>query len=177
MYYPKAKILSSQYTSGNDFILKSTQERYKGYYYATYDGRYFTGKEPNSSSLELSKVNQINNDSSFTPSFHYPKISDLDKQRGYITRYFTKRVNGDAGTINEVNLDTFIEASSQVLYNAITLDWKITGPLYDDLSNMNYPKYGVVDTNSRMLKLKEKDMPGISLYLKNLTQFYQEDKV
>ncbi len=176
MYYPKSKIQEGLYTSGNEFIISSTKEKYAGYYYATYDGKYYTGQSPTDSSLLLIKPqDSIKDISTRGPEFYYPVITEADYNNGYITRYFSKRVNGDATNILEItekDYDRYTD-TLEVLYITTQLDWKISGPLYDDFSNPNMPVYGVVDTNKRMIKLKEKEIPCLGLYLHNLTQFYE----
>jgi hypothetical protein len=58
MYLPKSQIKTNLYTNGGDFILKNSSSPYKGYYYKTSNGRYFSGKTPNESpSFELTKIN------------------------------------------------------------------------------------------------------------------------
>lgn len=47
MYYPKSQIITNLYTNGNEFIVISTGENYKGFYYKTSDGKIFSNKSPN----------------------------------------------------------------------------------------------------------------------------------
>ena len=47
MYYPKSQIKPSQYTNGGEFIVYNTGEPYKGFYYETSKGEYYTNKSPN----------------------------------------------------------------------------------------------------------------------------------
>ena len=44
MYYPKSQIKTNLYSNGKDFALDG--EAYKGFYYKTSDGLYFSGKSP-----------------------------------------------------------------------------------------------------------------------------------
>jgi hypothetical protein len=46
-YYPKSQILSNQITNGNEYILATTEEAYKGFYYEVSNGNKYTGKTPN----------------------------------------------------------------------------------------------------------------------------------
>jgi hypothetical protein len=46
MYIPKNKIITNLFSNGN-LIIKSTQEKYIGPYWKTYEGKYFTGINPN----------------------------------------------------------------------------------------------------------------------------------
>jgi len=45
-YYPKSQIKSNLFTNGNEYILATTKEEYKGYYYEVSNGNKFTGKVP-----------------------------------------------------------------------------------------------------------------------------------
>ena len=47
MYIPKNKIITNQYSSNRKLAYKSNNQFYTGFYYKTYDGKYFTGKTPN----------------------------------------------------------------------------------------------------------------------------------
>ena len=44
MYYPKSKIQTNLYTNGYELAYLSTLNNYVGFYYKTYDGKYFSGK-------------------------------------------------------------------------------------------------------------------------------------
>ena len=44
MYYPKNKIQTNLYTNGYELVYLSTLNNYVGFYYKTYDGKYFSGK-------------------------------------------------------------------------------------------------------------------------------------
>jgi len=58
MYYPKSQVKTNLYTNGEDFISLNNSTPYKGYYYETSNGKYFSGKTPNESpSFEIVKVN------------------------------------------------------------------------------------------------------------------------
>jgi len=46
MYYPKSQIKPNLFTNGEEYILSTTKEEYKGYYYETSTGQLYTGKNP-----------------------------------------------------------------------------------------------------------------------------------
>jgi len=46
MYYPKSQIKPNLYTNGGEYILSTTKEDYKGYYYEVSNGEKYTGKFP-----------------------------------------------------------------------------------------------------------------------------------
>jgi hypothetical protein len=45
-YYPSSQLKSNLYTNGGEYILSTTKENYKGYYYETSSGTKYTGKTP-----------------------------------------------------------------------------------------------------------------------------------
>ena len=45
-YYPKSQIKTGLYTKGNEFIISNNKESYKGYYWVTSTGEFYTGKTP-----------------------------------------------------------------------------------------------------------------------------------
>jgi hypothetical protein len=50
MYFPKTQIKTNLQTSGGEFKIESTNEEYKGFYFQTSTGDFYTGKNPNDSS-------------------------------------------------------------------------------------------------------------------------------
>jgi hypothetical protein len=71
----------------------------------------------------------------------------------------------------EVSKQTFEETKKNILYITMSLDWIITGPLKDYMTDTGVKMPGIYDTNQRTLHIKEKEMPGISKYLINPIQF------
>ena len=51
MYIPKNRILTNLYTPGNEFVVKTTEKNYSGYYHKLYTGEIFSGKTPNDSNI------------------------------------------------------------------------------------------------------------------------------
>jgi hypothetical protein len=47
MYIPKNKIITDLKTSPNEFVYKGTNTFYNGSYWKSYDGKFYTGKNPN----------------------------------------------------------------------------------------------------------------------------------
>ena len=102
MYFPKSQINPNLYTNGGEYILSTTKENYKGYYYETSNGQKYTGKTPQDGANTLLIPSQTYNDapnpSTVTPDpsntitipnsveknyfinldfFKYPKINDF----------------------------------------------------------------------------------------------------
>ena len=89
-YYPKNKIKTNLYTRGNEFVNKSTKDLYVGHYWSTFDGKFFSGTNPNETpNFELEKitVNKNNNDPNFDKfvdtkfsinNYYYTKLKGKD---------------------------------------------------------------------------------------------------
>jgi hypothetical protein len=138
MYFPKSQIKPNLFTNGGEYILSTSLEEYKGYYYKVSNGKYFTGKNPQQSpNIEIISIQSPiqTNQSPFNPpleitlepEFEYnpntppqtrsiPQYNPippttLEKQNGQFTRYFCKR-NNELKYI-EINLDTYTLLSTQ----------------------------------------------------------------
>lgn len=171
MYYPKSEITPNLYTNGTEFVSSVTGGYYKGYYFATSDGKYYTGKDYSSSAQELTKPTVNLNQNTNTPPFYTPQPTDIDYTNGYFVRYVIKRVNSGVETIKEISETEYNGIQRNPLYSFTSFKWKITGPLFDNLSNMNNPVYGIINTNRRTLLGEEKKIPGISKFFVNLAQY------
>jgi hypothetical protein len=61
MYIPKNRIITNLYSNTNQLLYKNNRTIYNGYYWKSYDGRLFTGKNPNDiPTLELMQIENIN---------------------------------------------------------------------------------------------------------------------
>lgn len=169
MYYPKSEIESVSYTSGLDFEVKGTGKPYVGYYYVTNDGKYFSGKEYGSTTVELNKLFKKNifNQTVEAYEFHYAKPSDADYQKGFFTRFVLKRVNSGFDTILEISESEYQRVSKNPLYLSNSFSWKLTGPLYTTSDGIP----GIVNTNQKTLDNLEKSVPEVKKYFTNLAQY------
>lgn len=118
-YYPSSKILANQNTNGTEYSVNG--KPYRGKYYKTYDGKFFSGANPqvgpsepltpinrysgfptsnivlNQDSDDLATRNAVQSDlivrSKGRPTSFYPQPNSDDYKRGYLIRYFTKKEN------------------------------------------------------------------------------------
>jgi hypothetical protein len=60
MYYPLSQITTNLNTNGGEFVYANTLQNYKGDYYKTSKGEYFTGKTPQDGLNELLILSQLN---------------------------------------------------------------------------------------------------------------------
>lgn len=96
--------------------------------------------------------------SSFLPK---PTIKDYD--RGWIERYFAKRVNDKDSSIVEISKNLYQLLRGVTYYSIMEMRWVIRGPI--DI---------VTKSNKQILDIKEEQFSGISLRLPSLTQFRRE---
>lgn len=198
-YYPKSKILENQYTSGTEYQRIDTNQPYVGSYCILSDGRYFTGKTLLENSIELKKI-ELTQKNAFPSMFlsgnlfnKIPFLNSLSKQqelrptiltisnheyqRGFVTRYFAKKLNVDGIQIFEITQQDHNDIINKTgkyhpIYQSISMDWKITGPDRDNFDNSLNPTYGIIDTNKRTLEIKEKEMSGIKKYFEGRLKEY-----
>ena len=92
MYFPKNRIKTGLYTSGNEFVTQDGQS-YTGPYWRTSNGEYFTGDSPNNTPYQKLIIRGIiNNTPDVTPTETiFP--TEEDYQLGEFQRYFTSRRN------------------------------------------------------------------------------------
>jgi hypothetical protein len=108
---PADKILTNQYTRGNEYILKSTREYYQGYYCVVTDTKYYTGKTYDIRSKELLKVTLIPNQTN--PISLPPQSTPI--------RYFIKKINIFPTIIKEVSEQTYSSYLNDPFYQTIAI--------------------------------------------------------
>lgn len=194
MYFPKSKIAENQYTDGTEYQRKDNGQPYTGKYCKLSDGRFFSGKTLTNTSIELVKIEKndtlsflrspalrsiiqksqsllnLNKKKELKASVIKPTPSDY--QRGFLIRYFAKKLSASPIQIFEINSqdhnDVITHSDKYLsLYQTTVFSWKITGPDHDMSTNTTMPVYGIIDTNKRTLDQKEKEMAGITQYFEN----------
>ena len=201
MYIPISNIVETGFTSGNQFVVESTQLFYVGYYHKDTSNVYWSGQTHDNSSVVLKNLN-VNNSTdnnltrnnianfgytklnpkifpqeAFTPDFIMP--TEQDYTNGFFIRYILKPTIG----VNNIQSLNFIEVKSnkftqvsqnpdlKALYKLTSLIWKLTGPLYDVYKDNIRISSGIIDTNKRSILDAEKTLPNLSLYLIDPLQF------
>jgi hypothetical protein len=197
MYYPKSQVKINLYTNGGEFIPSNSNSTYRGYYYVTSNGKYFSGKTPNESpSFELFKISSV--DSSTTPqsedNFYlvetryynsknlpinqtppsppkqsYPIVTDNDYKLGEFQRYFVKKGN-------EIK---FLEISLEDYRKYVSRDRDVMFELYTPIQ-INWILTGeekqVYQVNQSIIARteREQNLPGFTQYFRDrFTQFYK----
>jgi hypothetical protein len=172
---PQNQIVTSKYTAGKEYIFNDTYREYIGYYYEL-NNKFFAGKEFNTNSPELIRMNSdsINrlltnpftylygkiskiklNNNKFTPIYFLP--SEDEAKKGQVLRYFAQKINFNPILIKEIDKETYNKLVSDPLYITVSIINYIVGDALDD--NNNY----IFDVDS--LDKAEKQMPGIKAFL------------
>ena len=187
-YYPSFRVKTNLSTNGSEFFLNGAP--YSGNYYVTYDGKAYSGINPIVGKNEpLQKVTDASISQAQTynlpstvasklakqvkkvveisaPVPYYPRPIQSDYDRGYITRYFVKRIN-DKGYVTEISELEYqhIENGSAnynvSMYQTTKFLWKLTGPLHKVRISQYDTRAGIVDTNERLVLEAEKTFVGI----------------
>ena len=185
LYYPKSHIVNNLFTKGKEWMFEDGTE-FIGYYHKYIDGNVksgavFSNIESKKLIPYIDKVNQPDNYiynsikkpiNSIPPIIKYTFPTVDDYEVGKITRYFIKRRNYSTfQDIFEIDKNQYklwkIKPGGidSALYNAIELDWKLTGPLHDVVKEGNITEPGVYDTNLRIVMLKNNVFTGLKDYL------------
>jgi len=195
-YYPSFATKNNQITKGNEFFLE--EEPYSGKFYYDYKGDAYTGVDSvHGSNLFLTPINSIKNKvlsmntrdlSSFEieaqqntriqefssrglePTTYYPQPIDSDYQKGYITRYFAKKIN-QSGYVVEISPAEYVAfTNGEVMYDisfyqVVSILWKITGPLNTQRISQYDIRAGIIDTNKRLTEAAEPNFVGIDAFI------------
>jgi len=191
-YYTAAEITNNLYTTGNEWQLNDGT-KYVGLYHKYTTGEVYTGAVWNSATskqlvpykeIPASKISYTNavkrsnkqiKTEYKTPNTHIPNITSNDRKNGFCYRYFMKKVNQQI--ILEIDETQYKEWFSKKidpnLYTAVKVTWYISGNIQNERID-NVVKKGVITKNLEVLQKAEKEMPGISAKLTNLTQYYAD---
>ena len=85
-YVPKNRIETDLYTSGGEYVFRTSRESYTGYYHRYYDGKFYTGKTPDDQFIKeliiLDKIEQEDTGLDIEGAF-FPEDPDpiIDKEK------------------------------------------------------------------------------------------------
>ena len=185
LYYPKTHVVTNLFTTGKEWMFENGTE-FIGYYHKYIDGNVKSGAVFNNVDSKklipyIDTVNQPENyiyNSIKAPIRSVPPVIKytlpiIDNFKvGKVTRYFIKRRNystyQDIFEIDKTQYQLWKSKSGGIdsaLYNAIELDWKLTGPLLDVVEEGQISIPGVYDTNLRIVMLKDNVFTGLKNYL------------
>lgn len=186
-YYPKAKYSKPASAGPGEFVEKLTQKEYKGYFVKTYNKKYFAGKSPIETGIELEKVkdHQLGLDEGIPTlvgilagslgGFFKKKPTNSEQQNGIAKRYFVQDLNNNK--IVETDKVAFTQTKLNIPNrNFAQIDWIIKGPAEDKMFG-NYPFEGAASKNKKTIQALEKTMPGISTFVTDYSYLVTEPAI
>jgi len=177
-YTPITSDKKMLYTKGKEYMLLSGTE-YIGYYYEknnflfSTDDKRLLKLNTNNIFLKFLKLKGQYIYTRFEEPIAILKINptERDYTNGFIKRFFIKKRNDYNSVVIEIDnkqYDTLTDKRKGIngnLYYGITLEWKITGKIYDVKKNDIITENGIYDTNKRTIQHYEKKMKGLQKLL------------
>lgn len=183
VYQPKTRVTKPKSTKGGEYIEKVSGKNYKGPYIKAYKNKYYAGSNLDQNGVELIPLG-TKGSNIITPAlallfssiqgFFKKAVNSADRERGFTKRYFiqTKKDN----KIVEVSKSNYQQAQLALPnQNFATVDWIIKGPAEDKNFN-GYPFEGAESKNKKAIQALEKQIPGISTFIKDY-KYLVEDPV
>jgi hypothetical protein len=200
MYYPKSQVKTNLYTNGGEYIVFNSNTPYKGYYYGTSNGEYFSGRTPNESpSFKLAKVNL--NEPSTPSSFEFERDNFYLIEGGYalstnlsfnqtpptlpkqsypiVTENDYKLGEFQRYFLKKGNETKFLEISLEDYRKYVSRDRDVMFELYTPIQ-INWiltgEKEQVYQVNQSIVARteREQNLPGFTQYFRDrFTQFYK----
>jgi hypothetical protein len=192
MYFPASQLQTDLHTNGGEYILSTTGEDYKGYFYKVNNGKSYTGKNPtdgfnilliipqtspNTNDVPIETIITIPDPSYKNtsptrniPAPYPPQLTPTDIQQGVFTRYFSKKNNElRYMEINKATFQSIMSKNPQMawdLYSAASLTWYIKGDR-EKVYTINESLVGHLETTNKWW--------GFSQYFKNnFSKYYIE---
>lgn len=193
-YYPKSRVKINLSTTGGEFTQNGAP--YSGKYHLTFDGKAFTGPDPiTGPAAELERIDVYENapglygqnlsqgtirtlaqkarsqgKAQSSPISYYPSPIQSDYDRGYIIRYFTKRINerGYVIEISESEYNSIVNGTASYdvsMYDTASVFWKLTGPLNQKRISQFDVRAGIIDTNKRLVETASVKLVGLKEYI------------
>lgn len=199
LYYPESQIIQNLYTAGKEYMTADNVE-YIGFYHRYIDGAVMTGAvydkieskvlktyvdtvtQPETiiyrDSIKKGRNSKTNVLYNIHPKFSYVTPTERDFELGRFNRYFIRRRNFKTiEDIFEIDSEQFklwrkVKAGiDEKLYDAIEIEWKITGPLQDIVEDNTIVLSGVASTNERVIRTASINFLGLDKYVTNFIEF------
>jgi hypothetical protein len=189
-YIPKSRIQTNLYTAGREYVTEDDGKEYIGFYYKTYNGDKFTGKNPDDKpnkvlspfsqddsnfdlspklttllseeNLKFSLLKNINiNLSLEIPQLFIPSPTEQDYKLGEFQRYFCKKRNEFSYLeISKSDYDKLIKKDPIIDFKS-WFPFSIPWSLTGDVN-----KVGQTNKNIVLLQIDKDKLYGFNKYLK-----------
>jgi len=187
-YYTNEEINPNQYTIGQEYMTENRIE-YIGLYHTYLTGEIFTkgSYDINSSVLLIPYIQESIDVQQFkknkpkiktkfkSPNRYYLIPNNEDIKNKQITRNILKNVSTkQLFEIDNITLKNYTSKKiDNNLYELISVNWKIAGPINTIVVN-GILKEGVVEQNIKEIRAKSKAMPELLQYIKSYSEFYTD---
>jgi hypothetical protein len=149
MYIPKNRIITNLNTEPGEFVYKNTRNPYNGFYWKSYDGKFFTGKTPNDTPVnEIVKL--VDNTTITNPNIPVAELY-VTLESSLENDIFTESdiLNLDYASLKGINL-------SDPPRKYLPSQYYPT-PTQDDYNLGAFPRYFVVKANENIYLEVNKD--------------------
>ena len=188
IYYTKAQVREGLVTDGGEWMFTDNTE-YIGQYHTYTTGEVFSeatfvdGKSrilipyvdvqninqqneigiDTAKNFEYDNIKTLNVKKSIIPNPNQIQPTDKDIKRGWMERYFAKKVNDDI--ILELTKEDFDNVGTEngldsILWEKFKLRWRITGPIDE-----------ILQTNQQTIQIKSQDYPLLVSIITDFTEF------
>ena len=188
IYYTKAQVREGLVTDGGEWMFTDNTE-YIGQYHTYTTGEVFSeatfvdGKSrilipyvdvqninqqneigiDTAKNFEYDNIKTLNVKKSIIPNPNQIQPTDKDIKRGWVERYFAKKVNDDI--ILELTKEDFDNVGTEngldsILWEKFKLRWRITGPIDE-----------ILQTNQQTIQIKSQDYPLLVSIITDFTEF------
>ena len=203
MYIPLNRLITNLKTTQNEFVYKDTLFPYDGYYWKSYDGKYFTGKNPNDTptfELILAPLPLPEVTSSLQPtvriipqeglvnSYLNLKGININNPPVLLVPVYALTIPTPADYTNGAFTRYFCKQNTQFIYLEITqatfrkladsdnqIDYKSYTPFTITWTLTGLSKEEVANINLRVTATIERQLGlrGLTQYFKDYSQYYQ----
>lgn len=187
-YYTSDETINGLYTLGSEYMTTDNTEYIGPYHRYTTTGETFTESTWNirqsqklvayrdlPASLKIYRGIKTLPVSRVAPTYAPVTIQNKDIAAGFITRYFCKKRNEDL--VFETNATQYQQwLSAQLdrnLWDIVPCQWRITGPLYDAVTN-SITVSGVITANQNAIKQLQPVLTTITQYVTNFSEYYTD---
>lgn len=123
---------------------------------------------------ELIRRGRVGVQPSITPTPTVPEPTKSDYKRGWLTRYFARKVNDINAPVIETNKIQYQVLSDFHHYLIISMRWKISGPEHTTYrEDGTVEVVGVVESNQNLLDIAEEELSGMKMRFVDLKQFWR----
>ena len=169
MYLPKSKYKGPKFSQGDVFV-DENGEAYVGYYFETYDKKFFTGKQPSKNSKPISKfaenTGSRGSEIKFTNDIIKPTEKDYEQE--YFNRYFLEDKRNK--NIIEVKKSKYLNFKRKGYINSTLVKWNLTTPV-ENLKRGSYIYFGSAAKNKESVINAEKNINKLSSIIKDYGKF------